>query len=636
MKKPHYLLLLFVFILSCQKESITDDLTKNSEIRQTILSDSHPYLPAAIPDKESIDPMSGQEIFTVYEEKFAPLEEDFEWKMADDYMLWSAVKAGEKPLISIGFKEHASVFENDDRDTKEQILDFIVSELQAKQPEKSITKEDLKPEYFKFIDAFYVELDDYEILAKLRRLDGIRYVEPEYYDLEVYVHPQAAQRGGLGCGGETVTPLSYVSSPYSYQNNSRVSWHHNFNKVTGAWDHSRKGKGITIASTDTGVSTSQNLLKYPAFASGQSVGRTVVKFNETNGSSNDDCGHGTTMAGQMTGPLNNGGGLIGSAYRANLDVYKVANDVLMNTYWERRNWVDAIEHIIDRGRAKVISVAMGRTIKHSTMEDVVDEAEDEGILMVCAAGSFTGVGIYPAKYSNTVAATVVRYNPSDPNGNLLSGTSGSPSYITGTTGSHVDFSVYMRWATSGKYGAGMRRTDAQLRLAKGSSAGTAVVSGIAAMIWSNAPWLSRQQVIDRMEQASSNFPNTSSKYGWGVINAEEAVRSANPWRYDRDITGPGSGVLYTMYDFDFPSGSQSKTFFIRNKQYGYNINASNGQVTFNQTGLYQVCATIPAYEVTDCKYISITNQYAGGGDPCSIDDDCEDGDCCNNGICGPC
>jgi len=564
--------------------------------------------------------------------------------MADDYMFWSAVKAGQKPLISIGFKEDVSIFENDTRDTKTQIEEFIVSKLQAKYPEKTISLQDLNPEYFRFIKAFYIELDDYEILTKLRRLEGVRYVEPEYYDLETYIHDNlmATQRDGLGCGQDSAIPADDASTVYNYQYNSRVSWHYHVNKVYGAWDHSRKGRGVTIASTDTGISDEQDLLKFPAFATGQSTGRVAFEFNETNLSPSDGCGHGTTMAGQMTGPLNNDGGLIGSAYRANLDAYKVGNDVWMNVFWERRNWADAIESIVDRGRAKIISVAMGTLINRGIIRDAVDLAEDEGLLMICAAGSIQGVGVFPGKYSNTVAATVVRYNPRDINGVLLSGTSNSPSYITGTTGDHVDFSVYMRYGNTGKYGAGMRRTDADLRYAKGSSAGTAVVSGIAAMIWSNASWLSRQEVIDIMEAASSNFPNRSSKYGFGVINAEAAVRSANSFRYNRDITGPFTGDVNTTLDYDFPSSGQATTFFIRNTPNGYTMNANTGQVVFHQPGVYQVCATIPVYEVTDCiNHVLITDPndppFGGGtGGSCTGNNDCDDGNCCNSGICGPC
>jgi len=49
MKRSFYLLLLLVFILSCQKDNLNMDM----EHKPTIQSDNNPYLPATVPDKES-------------------------------------------------------------------------------------------------------------------------------------------------------------------------------------------------------------------------------------------------------------------------------------------------------------------------------------------------------------------------------------------------------------------------------------------------------------------------------------------------------------------------------------------------------------------------------------------------------
>jgi subtilisin family serine protease len=53
----------------------------------------------------------------------------------------------------------------------------------------------------------------------------------------------------------------------------------------------------------------------------------------------------------------------------------------------------------------------------------------------------------------------------------------------------------------------------------GSSVATAQLAGIAALVWAKYPGESRQQVLDRLILASSNYPNRSSQFGWGLVNA---------------------------------------------------------------------------------------------------------------------
>ncbi|NRA51551.1 MAG: protease, partial [Phaeodactylibacter sp.] len=57
-----------------------------------------------------------------------------------------------------------------------------------------------------------------------------------------------------------------------------------------------------------------------------------------------------------------------------------------------------------------------------------------------------------------------------------------------------------------------------------SSAATATTAGIAALVWATNPNQSRNQVLQRLKNASSNYPARSSNFGWGTINAAQAVQ----------------------------------------------------------------------------------------------------------------
>ena len=60
----------------------------------------------------------------------------------------------------------------------------------------------------------------------------------------------------------------------------------------------------------------------------------------------------------------------------------------------------------------------------------------------------------------------------------------------------------------------------------GSSAATATMAGIAALIWSTNPSMSRSTVLQKMKSASAFYPGRNSNFGWGTINVYQAVQSA--------------------------------------------------------------------------------------------------------------
>jgi hypothetical protein len=58
----------------------------------------------------------------------------------------------------------------------------------------------------------------------------------------------------------------------------------------------------------------------------------------------------------------------------------------------------------------------------------------------------------------------------------------------------------------------------------GSSPSVSSVAGIAALVWAAHPRLGRANIYKLMYEHSSNFPNRDSNLGWGIIDAEAAVR----------------------------------------------------------------------------------------------------------------
>jgi len=57
----------------------------------------------------------------------------------------------------------------------------------------------------------------------------------------------------------------------------------------------------------------------------------------------------------------------------------------------------------------------------------------------------------------------------------------------------------------------------------GSSCATATTAGVAALVWSKYPGWNRTQVLNRLKQSASIYPNRDNNFGWGAIDALQAV-----------------------------------------------------------------------------------------------------------------
>jgi hypothetical protein len=51
-----------------------------------------------------------------------------------------------------------------------------------------------------------------------------------------------------------------------------------------------------------------------------------------------------------------------------------------------------------------------------------------------------------------------------------------------------------------------------------------VAGGIAALVWSYNPWMTRDQLRARLQQTAQYYPSRHSEEGYGLMNALRAVR----------------------------------------------------------------------------------------------------------------
>jgi subtilisin family serine protease len=500
MKKNHIrlLLLMAVTIWSCSKDDQSIDL-QSQEVQ--------------FPK----NPLTIQEINSKITESINN-SGDFDWSEADSHFLWSAVIHGQN-ILTVGYGNEGQSFS--------EIIDPV---LEAKKnniinsvlENEKIDKSKLILVEHEIITVIDVAVQNIETIIALRKNKNVRYLEPNGYNK--YSYNEAKSSSGCDQGADAINSSHYTTTS---PNNAQVSWHFNEHNIQQAWSYST-GSGVTIGLIDTGVSKTQSLLNTSGINDGYSNGRFVQKYGtfiDSNWwwSSNydgphDKCGHGTAMASTMASPRNDNGMPVGVAYNSNLVAYRATEDVLLNDYHERKGVSKALTQLGNRSDVKIISMSIGYVWSIGNIKDAVRYAYSKGKLIFAAGGtstSFTnGFGvIFPATMSETVAVT---------------GVDDGPNYDrcdTCHSGSKIDFTIIMEGDNNtSKAPPVLGFYNGQRRYTGGSSVATATTAGIAALVWSINPSWSRTQVLNKLKQSSEFYPNRNSSFGYGNIDALQAVQ----------------------------------------------------------------------------------------------------------------
>ncbi|MGI9181933.1 MAG: S8 family peptidase [Longimicrobiaceae bacterium] len=332
-------------------------------------------------------------------------------------------------------------------------------------------------------------------LTAVRRLPIVDYIEPVMVEQD---QPQWAATGGCGYGGSwTGDRQSLSGDVYSARFTAM--------RIPAAWRLSN-GAGITIGLTDTGISSTQAQLG-SQFASGESGGRTIRLFRLSSQSSvYDQCGHGTRMAGVLAAP-NDGQSVVGVAWKSNLISVRQASGVAAVSSSDARA---SVRGAAQNGSQIIVMAWQSLNWFWQVSDEIKYWHYNRPILFVGTAGT-SGCGdgildsnvVFPAQMSEVVAVTGISY----PNGGMPCGIH---------YGKQVELTAYLDVPTTGQYTADVVGIG-------GSSNATAIVAGVAALVWSRTPALTRDQVRARLQQSGGYYPNRHSREGFGLVDAYKAV-----------------------------------------------------------------------------------------------------------------
>ncbi len=457
----------------------------------------------------------------------------FHWSSVDAKFNWSAgmqsdsiFAVGYQPAGTIDLESKIHEINIEDQTWKTvrtEILQVILEGEQELQAASTI--EDLLPHGMpNVLPTMAVRITNQKTIERLMNMSEIRYVEPMGYSIPSMSPGQVSTRSSSGCNGSPSYNLN--TSDYStIAPNVKQSWNHNSSDISGAWSTST-GDNVTICVIDSGASDDQENLG-SAFNSGYSTGRTVTRLSthysgwwwwRSLDPPHDQCGHGTSMCGFATAPRGSDGNAVGVAYNSDLISIRAVEDVVINTSDEKDGVKDALIIAGNNNGVKVVSMSIGTPFWSGTVADGIYYAHNKGKMIVAAAGtsfswtSWWGV-IFPANMSQTVAVTGVK-----------GGSEPMTKCDECHSGSEVDFVMVMQRPNNNERNALTLALDTnQPKYVGGSSAATASVAGIAALIWSNHPSSSRADIFNAMKWNGSFYPNEHEDFGWGIIDAKDAV-----------------------------------------------------------------------------------------------------------------
>lgn len=278
--------------------------------------------------------------------------------------------------------------------------------------------------------------------------------------------------------------------------------------AVGAWDYQTGDDKVIIAFLDGGVDG-----RHPEFA-GKIIDSVDYVNNNLPPEQDKGVNHATHVAGIATAIGDNGQGVAGVSWGAKIISVKILNEKNLTT---ADKVVNGIDYAINAG-ANIINMSFSYAVRpdgscgaDAIIRPAIEKAYDNGILLIVAAGNRGRDKVdCPARYNEVMAVGMVKQD-----GTLQEKSNYGPKLDLVAPG----YQIYSTAVAS--------NGNARYRTTSGTSQSVPHVSGLAALLWSMAPTLTRAEVREIIEQTADDFGDSGrdNQFGWGRINARKAIES---------------------------------------------------------------------------------------------------------------
>jgi subtilisin family serine protease len=296
-----------------------------------------------------------------------------------------------------------------------------------------------------------------------------------------------------------------------------------------AWDINTGSPEVIVAVADTGVDYTHRDIDDNMWTDPN--GYHGYDFVNLDNYPLDDHGHGTHCAGIIAGEGNNGLDIVGVCWNVKIMALKFLNASGSGTY---ENAANAFYYGVNNG-ADVISNSWSKSEYSQTMQDAIDYAYSQGVVIVGSAGNDNSSSPrYPANNEHVISVAATNSNDEK-----------------------ASFSNYGSWIDIAAPGV-----DVLSLRAAGSSAGTPydtyttimsgtsmscpMVSAACAMLFSKQPSLTVNEVSDILLVKSDPIPSGICNSN-GRLNIQKAIKTVN---FDRNYYTCSDEPVIKLIDFD--------------------------------------------------------------------------------------
>ena len=267
-------------------------------------------------------------------------------------------------------------------------------------------------------------------------------------------------------------------------------------KVPEAWDKSL-GNGTVIGLVDSGVDRDHEDLADNILPNGWD-------FGDDDDDPSDELGHGTQVCGIIAAVQNNSLGISGVAPQSKILPLKISQG--STDIFTDETVAAAIIYAVDNGAAIInLSLGWNDDEDHEMVTDAIAYAAEEGVTLVAAAGNRYGPVWFPAKLEKVLAVSAIdKYDQ-----NVYSAYGRELDLVAPGSGSTLDDFI-LTTDSGGGY-----------TFNKGTSFSAAMVSGVAALLLSELPHLTNQQVAAYLAGRADDLgePGPDEMFGHGKVNA---------------------------------------------------------------------------------------------------------------------
>lgn len=374
-----------------------------------------------------------------------------------------------------------------------------------------------------YVIRFPEETDIQRVIAAYTDTDELEYAEPDFI--------------GSGGGVQGITPNDqYYFRQWGLHNTGTFTLSPG---IAGAdidmengWNIEQGDSNIVVAILDSGMK-----LDHPEFAGRIWVNSDEVPGNGLDDDANgfiddtrgwdfanadnlpaDDYGHGTNVGGIVGINGNNAAGYAGVDWHCKLMALKGLDNNNLGYYsW----WSGALYYATDNG-AKVVNMSMGGSSFSTTLQNAIDYAVNNGVVVVaCMMNTNSGVTYYPAGFPGVIA--VGSTNTDD--------TRTAPFFWSATSGSNYGNHISVVAPGNYIYGLNYQSNSNYNSYWGGTSQATPHVTGIVSLLLAQDPSRTPAQIKNILESTAEDqvgnpaedTPGWDQYYGFGRVNAYNAL-----------------------------------------------------------------------------------------------------------------